>query len=231
MQKKLDFLLGKYDVGKKALLQEYSVVIDNTEIPLLPWRCERRFVELKNIVNNGTLVGVSTFRVCRIDTRGSDINMLLYREFDICQYIIGSKISEIMTFKNDNTANVLAKLENNVICTIEVAATLAVGTQPIDKHEIISQRGIACDRVVDTQVPQQSIYSYIDSNIPETYTDVDFELFGLEAEKVALVRQAFEAAKNPTLMDELKKDARGLKKLINLSDKSAEQTTNVKVGA
>ena len=54
LQEKLEFLLDKYSVEKKAVLKDAkTVVIDGKEIPVLSHRSERRFVELKNIVNNG----------------------------------------------------------------------------------------------------------------------------------------------------------------------------------
>ena len=53
MQKELDFLLEKYSVDKKAVLNgQETVSVDGTEVPLFSWRNERRFIELKNIVNN-----------------------------------------------------------------------------------------------------------------------------------------------------------------------------------
>jgi len=87
----------------------------------------------------------------------------------------------------------VAKLENGVVCTIEVAATLPATASPIDKHEIIARRGVACDRAVDTQVPQHSVYVFSEKG-EEAYTDTDYELYGLSEEDTAVVRQAFLAA-------------------------------------
>ena len=89
LQEKLNFLIGKYSLDVKAILKnEKTVVIDGKEIPLLSHRCERRFLELKNIVNNGTLVGISVMRVARIVEKDNDIYEELYRELDLCQYIL-----------------------------------------------------------------------------------------------------------------------------------------------
>jgi len=59
---------------------------------------------------------------------------------------------------------------------------LPVGTAMIDRHELIAGRGVACDRVVDTQVPQDSIYA-LTGDGERRYTDTDAELFGLEPTK------------------------------------------------
>lgn len=231
-QKGLDYLLNKYDINCKCKLsnENMSVETDGKVIPLLPWRNERRFIELKNLVGDGTLEGISVMRVCRIENVGRNPDDIIYRELDLCEWILGSYVESIYTIKNgDKAANIIAQLKSGVVCTIEVAATLPKDAKAIDKHEIISQRGVACDRVVDTQVPQQSIYVFTDKKEPDTYTDVDFELYGYTAEEAAFIRQAFEAVKNADLADALIESADHLKEMIKLSQKSVADSCNVSV--
>jgi hypothetical protein len=197
LQEKLDFLLNKYSVETKTILKDCkTVIIDGKEIPILSHRLERRFIELKNIVQGGTLQGISVMRVARIVEKGADIFTELYRELDICQYILGRKIVAVTAMQNDNTLNVIATTEDSIVCTIEISATLAKGEIPKDKHEIIAQRGTACDVVVDAQLKQDSIYVFGAEN--KKYTDVDFELFGLSIEDIAVVRSAFTIAQKGT---------------------------------
>lgn len=219
LQDKLDFLLEKYSVDVKAVLKDTkTVVIRGAELPILSHRNERRFIELKNIVNNGTLVGISVMRVARIVEKGSDIYEALYRELDLCQYILQRNIKSIMVMENDNVMNAIATTEDGVVCTIEISATLQVGELPKDKHEIISQRGIACDVVVDAQLKQDSIYVFGAEN--KKYTDVDFELYGLSVEEIAIVRAAFAVAQNKNF-DELKAIHENLCTLVDMAKKSA----------
>jgi len=197
LQEKLNFLLDKYSVETKAQLKDReTVIINNKEIPILSQRLERRFIELKNIVQGGTLQGISVMRVARIVEKGTDIFAELYREFDICQYILGKKIVAVTAMQNDNTLNVIATAEDDIVCTLEISATLAKGEIAKDKHEIISQRGIACDIVVDAQLKQDSIYVFGAEN--KKFTDVDFELYGLSIEDIAVVRSAFTIAQKGT---------------------------------
>ncbi len=219
LQEKLDFLLEKYSVEKKAVLKnEKTVVIDGKEIPILSHRSERRFVELKNIVNNGTLVGVSVMRVARIVESGKDLYESLYRELDLCQFILQRKIKSITIMENGNVMNAIATTENGIVCTIEISATLAKGEIEKDKHEIISQRGIACDIVVDAQLRQDSIYVFGNEN--KKYTDVDFELYGLSIDEIAIVRAAFSVAQKYT-SDEMLSADKNLCTLIDMAKKSA----------
>lgn len=220
LQEKLDFLVAKYNVGVKPVLKnKNAVIIDGKEIPVFPYRNERRFVELKNIVHNGTLVEVSVMRVSRITEAGKDVYEELYREFGICQYVLQRKIKSVMVMENGNVLNAIATTEDGIVCTLEISATLKNGEIEKDKHEIISQRGIACDVVVDAQLKQDSIYVFGNEN--KKYTDVDFELYGLSAEEVSIVRVAFSVAKNKNY-DEMVKNAAELCKLTELAKKSAK---------
>ena len=81
MQEKLAFLLDKYSVKAPIVLKDRkTAVLDGAEIPLLPHRAELRFIELKNMVQGGTLQGISVMRVAIIIERGADIFEALYRE-------------------------------------------------------------------------------------------------------------------------------------------------------
>ena len=116
------------------------------------------------------------------------------------------------------------KLENGVVCTIEASATLPCDAKDIDKHEIIAEKGVACDRVVDTQIPQSSIYLFSDKKVPKEYMDVDAELYGLNVDEAAVVRQSFDLAANDYTLDI---DAKHLDKLIEAVEKSLQNTENV----
>lgn len=218
LQKNLDFLLEKYSVASKAVLKnEKTVEIDGVQLPILAHRSERRFIELKNIVQGGTLVGISVMRTARIIEKKADIFEALYRELDICQYILGRKIKQITVMENGNVLNAIATAEDDIVCTIEISATLKKGEIAKDKHEIISQRGIACDIVVDAQLKQDSIYIFGKEN--KKFTDVDFELYGLTIEEIAIVREAFSMAQN-NKVEEIAKINENLCKLVEMAKKS-----------
>ncbi len=218
LQEKLGLLLDKYSVETKVEFKDREkAVIAGVDTPILSHRLERRFIELKNIVQGETLQGISVMRVARIVEKGTDIFKELYREFDICQYILGKKIVGVTAMQNDNTINVIATAEGGIVCTIEVSATLSKGETAKDKHEIISQRGIACDVVVDAQLKQDSIYVFGAEN--KKFTDVDFELYGLSIEDIAIVRSAFTIAQKGT-KDEMVATDSYLKVLVQKAKES-----------
>lgn len=219
LQEKLNFLLEKYSVETPATLKDITaVIIDGKEIPLLPWRLERRFIEQKNIVTGGTLQGISVMRVARIIEKDANIYEALYRELDICQFVLQRKLISIMVMTGDHVLNAISTCEDGVVCTIEISATLAKGEAPKDKHEIIAQRGTCCDVVVDAQLKQDSIYFFGAEN--KKFTDVDFELYGLGIDQIAVVRSAFAIAQKK-LGDEMLAIHENLYKLVEMAKRSA----------
>lgn len=225
----ISFLLDKYAVDKKVEVESLeSVVIEGERHALLPWRWERRIVELKNLAQgtaaSGKLEGISVMRVAHIDKKTSDLWSVLRRELDICEFVIGSEAAEIFAIQNlEKAMNVIMKLKNGVVCTIELATTLSEDAKVIDKHEIIAQKGVACDRVVDTQVPQSSIYLFTDDEKAE-FQDVDAELYGLSIDEIAVVRQSFDMAANAYHLDS---QAAHLDCLIAAAQQSEKELQNV----
>ena len=220
-QEKLDLLMNKYGVSANAVMESpLSVTVDGKAFPLLPHRYERRFIELKKMLHDGTVTGISAIRCGHVAAAGTDLNALIRRELDLCQFLSGQKIVTVSAFmQQDKAVMILAVLESGIVCPVELAVTLPAGSQPIDKHEVISARGLVCDRVVDTQIPQQSVYLYADTN--EAYTDVDFELYGLSVSDVAAVRNAFALVKDPALRTASEEISRTLDHLTECVRQSA----------
>ncbi len=186
--------------------------------PLLPWRFERRFVELKRIVDQRTITPVLMCRFsCMTDGRTLGLAAVLYRELDLAEWLTGATIMAISaSITEERWANVIVRLANDVVCSVEIGAGLPAGTVPVDRHELIARRGVACDRVVDSQVPQSSVYALTASGTAQ-YTDNDAELFGLPPDDVPLVRAAYDALVNPGRVDAWRKQHRRLVGLVELA--------------
>ena len=150
------------------------------------------------------------------------LDAILYREFDLIEWMNDSPIISVYaSVAAGRFANVLVRLQNGVIGSIEAGATLPTGSQPdvLDRHEIIAGRGLASDRAVDTQLPQDSVYVFTAKGV-DKYTDTDAELFGLDDEEVSLVRSAYELAAGPDLADALRRQHRRLAALVQAAHES-----------
>ncbi len=194
---------------------------DGRAVPLLTWRAERRFVELKRLVDEQTVAPLVMCRLARFtDGREQALPRCLYRMLDLCEWLSGKQITGLFaSFGRGGCANVVCRLEADVLSSIEISGTLPAGSEPVDRHELIAGRGVACDRVVDTQVPQSSVY-LISQGRTETYTDSDAELFGLSPEQVPLVRAAFRVLAAPNLADEWRRQHERLRSLVDLASTS-----------
>lgn len=227
MQKGLDYLIQKYSVDAKAVINGVCTAnIDGLDYPILSWESERRFIELKNLVKN-RLGNMSTYRIGCTDKKSKDIFDLLAREIGILEFTLDSKIIEIFAISGENTLNCIAETENGCICTIELATTLSDNDTPVDKHEIITDKGVACDRVVDTQVPQESIYVFGDKKI--TYTDTDAELFGYTDREISTIRKVFSLSKDKNERNESIIKMSHINKVVESAKKSLATLENVEI--
>ena len=215
MNRSLAFLREKYGCPAGEIVQGtefFELALPSGDrLPLLPWRVERRFVELKKIIDGKTLEDVSTFRFASFSAGGDSVKAAA-RELDLASFLAGSPVKQLFAVRSGEAAcNILARLENGMSASVECGIKLPAGAAPLDRHEIIARRGVASDRAVDTQVPQSSIYEWTPSGF-QTFTDVDTELFGLPNDQIWIVRAAFAVLMKPELAAEWTAAAGAMKK-------------------
>ena len=230
MQKGLNLLLEKYSVSKTAVLSadRRAVAIDGVNVPVLPWESERRIIELRNLVVTGRLGNMCTYRIGHTAKKGTDLFELLAREVGILEFTVNSVAKEIFAIAGVNTMNCIVETENGCVCTIELGATLEDGQKDIDKHEIITDSGVACDRVVDTQMPQESVYVF--GKNKQVFMDTDGELYGYEEIQINTIRNAFAVAKSEELCKANTAKWAHIQKVVEGAKKSLATLENVKVG-
>ena len=230
MNEKLAFLRDKYgcpagkivSAGRGCELE----LADGARVPLLPWRVERRFVELKKIVDGGTLEDVSTFRFAHFTAGGDQVETAV-KELDLAAYLAASPIARIFAVRNgDAVVNILARFGNGMSASVECGSKLPAGADVLDRHEIIARRGVASDRGVDTQVPQSSIYEWTTDGTA-TFTDVDTELFGLPNDEIWIVRAAYAVLMKPELAAEWRRAAAAMKQYAGAIQRSAAENQPV----
>lgn len=228
----LEHLLKKYqihvpgnihlykDLSSKELCMEPGYEFlenwkEKYEVPLLMWRVKRKFIELKKIVEDRVIEDASLFRISSIASNDKwTLDALLYREIDVCEFVSNGKIITIQAIVDSNhSANVILKMDNGILCSVEVNVQLPSKDFLIDRHEIIGRRGVASDLSVDTQIPQSSVYGFT-KNREFKYTDVDAELFGFDEEQINRIRAAFTLLKYPNIIIEWKQQHKHLTNLV-----------------
>ena len=230
MQKGLNYLLHKYSVSVDAKLSNDGKVLTvNGEcIPTFPWESERRFIELRNLVVLGRVGNMCSYRIGHTSKKGTDLFELFAREIGILEFTVNSPVKEIFAIAGNNTMNCIAETENGCVCTIELGATLDESASDIDKHEIITDNGVACDRAIDTQVPQSSVYVFGKNDA--VYCDIDAELYGYSEVEINIIRNAFAIAKNAEARELAKIKYEHIQSIVEAANKSLNTLENVKVG-
>ena len=204
--------------------------LTSNDVPLLSWRSNRKFFELHKITSGNVIENVCMLRFCHLTDESFDLSALIYREFDLCEYIGQGKIISLhATITNNRSGSIIVKLDNGIICSVEVGNQLPCKSNVIDRHEIIAQRGVASDLVVDTQIPQHSIYTYTKNGFMR-YKDVDNELFGLDEMEVEYVRSAFDLLKNPKQKDNYIRHHEHLSQLVNVAFVSNDERKKIVIG-
>lgn len=230
MQRGLDYLLQKYSVGVCAKMSEDGALvrIEGEDYPVLGWEAERRIIELRNLVVSGRVGNMCTYRIGHTSTKGTDLYELLAREIGILEFTTNSTVIEIFAITGAGTMNCIAETDNGCVCTIELGATLECGEADIDKHEIITDNGVACDRVVDTQVPQSSIYVYGKDKMK--FQDTDAELYGYAESEINKIRFAFLLSKNSDARDAARARYEHIVEVVNAARLSADTLENIRIG-
>jgi len=230
MQKGLNYLLNKYSVSGEVKLSDdgKTLTVNGECVPTLPWESERRIVELRNLVVLGRVGNMCTYRIGHTSKKGTDLFEMLTREVGILEFTVNSSVKEIFAIAGKNTMNCIAETENGCVCTIELGATLDEGDADIDKHEIITDNGVACDRVVDTQVPQSSVYVFGKNDA--VYCDTDAELYGYSEIQINTIRNAFALAKSEEARANAKAKYAHIMAVVEAAKKSVSTLENVKVG-
>lgn len=217
---------GAYRLLPGNQLMESTLASNDT--PLLSWRVKRPFQELRKIVQDAVVEQVCLLRFsCLAAPEYGSLAALIYREADLCEYIGGGKIASVFAvWDGQRSVNLIVRLDTGLLCSIEISSQLPPDSALKDRHEIIGRRGTASDRVVDTQVPQQSIY-YHTATGGQCYTDTDMELFGFDDGEIEHIRSAFELLKNAHLRSEWTHQHRHLIQVVQAAITSGEKNEKI----
>jgi hypothetical protein len=189
-----DMLLPDWSLTGKRRLR----LVDH-EIPLMPWRFNRRLETIYELIYvDGAVKNLCSYKSIRIDHTDSDLEELLYSELDTCEWLVGDKITSIYALQNQKQAILAVALMNSgVTATIELAATLSKESIPVTRHEIIAVEGVIMDRAINEQVPVETVYLYTaDKKEPVGFTDMDISMFGLSPDEVEIVDNAVDLLKH-----------------------------------
>lgn len=196
----VDCAKGKFKFFQTSLQEDSEEYID---IPLFHWRNKRRYIELRNILVENIVEEPVGMRVKHIRSDGS-LDDLLIREMDLLEFILGDKIVKVFSSVDieNQYCNLVLSTEKGIRASMELGIVPNI-VEPIEMHEIICRTGIASDLVVDTQIEHYPIYVYSKDKV-KVYTDIDYELYGIENDQADLIRYILHVLDNISQIESLK---------------------------
>ena len=173
--------------GKDAYCD--AVEINGKLIPMYDWRY---YVKNNGLYQNcdNHLGKLSTLRTSHFAGRDKTLRQLLFIELDLAEFFLRSKVAYIMGFGTEKAANFIVKMENDTICSLELAVTMPAGEKARAKHTIYSTNGQTSDLCFDNKLDQDEIFLFADGG-NQSFVDIDVPLFGLSLKEMDLTYTIF----------------------------------------
>lgn len=200
-------------------------------VPLYHWQLKRRYVELRNILDNGMVKNALAMRIHHIvpkDDFTRSLKDILVFESNLVEFITHQRIDKVFSdFSGDRYTNCIMSTDGNVKVSMELGFS-PDGSEPVLLHEVIGKNGLACDVVVDTQTQQYPIYVFKGKQT-EKYTDIDAELYDMDNTQVDTIRFIMWALTDTTRVDALCENYAHIEKVCAAAAKANENVryTNV----
>lgn len=174
-------------------------------VPLYHWQLKRRYMELRNILDNKMVETPRALRIHHIVPRDAftvSLKDIIIFETNLMEFIIHQKIDRVFAdFSNDVYANCIMSTDGNIKVSMELGFS-PDGSEPVLLHEIVARTGIASDVVVDTQTQQYPIYLFKGKQTLR-YNDIDAELYDIENVQADCIRFILWALADIGRIDEL----------------------------
>ena len=206
------------------------LILEGERIPLLGYRYEPRINSMRNYgrANPAANCSLNTISFIGKDT---SLDALMYREMDLTEYLLHSKIKKITAFIKDGAANMLLVTELGSVGGLELGATMAEGAMAQVNHRLITTHGCATDRTVNNVAEQSGVYLFRDDDVrPIEYNEGEYYLFGLSVEESVIATYIFAILQGKVNKNELIEQDKHLRELVELAKKSSECGESVYCG-
>lgn len=157
------------------------LILDGESYPIFTWRYHPKYYTLRTSLP--MLGKLSTVKSLDFAPRSRTMAQELFRELDLVEFFLSSRIISIMGYGNRQAANFIVRLENGTIANLELSVTMPAEAGRESKHTIFTTNGMVTDMVADNVIIQQQVHLFNSGKDPVAFTDHDVNLFGLELEE------------------------------------------------
>jgi len=153
------------------------LVLEGKEYPLFWWRADPQVDMMHDLAPERKPCSMKLNRTC---PKSWGLEKLLYKELDIAEYMLGSRVKSMMNFRQGDSMNMLCTMENERVALFELGATLHDDTDEQGRHTYWGEAGMASDKVVSQKLPSRAVYLFTrDKAEPTTYHDLFIYMYGL----------------------------------------------------
>lgn len=154
------------------------VEIDGKIYPVFAWRGDPQICYVANNAR-GNMGSCCSLKISGAISKDFGLDNFLYKEFETAEWALNSEIKHLTAFINDNSCNVIARMENDKVAVLELGANLPVGAEEQTRHTAWGTKGMASSRIISQKVRSQTVYLFNDGPTPTTYNDEMTALYGL----------------------------------------------------
>lgn len=198
------------------------LILEGERIPLLAHRYEPRINAMRRYGSAKPRENCSLNTISFIG-KDTSLDALIYREMDLTEYLLHSRINKVTAFIKGGAANMLLVTEMGSVGGLELGATMAEGAMAQVNHRLITTHGCATDRTVNNVSEQSGVYLFRDDDVrPIEYNDGEYYLFGLTVEDSVIATYIFAIMQGKVDKNELIEQDKHLRELIAIARKSSE---------
>lgn len=154
-----------------------TLVLEGEKYPLFWWRTDPQVDMMQELAPDRKLCSMKLNRTC---PKCWGLEKLLYKELDIAELMLRSRVKTVMNFRQGDSMNMLCTMENDRVALFELGATLHDDADEQGRHTYWGEEGMASDRVVSQKLPGRAVYLFTqDRPEPETFHDLFIYVYGL----------------------------------------------------
>lgn len=177
----------------------YWLLLDEKRCLLMPWRTNKRLNNMRQVMTPVFAAGVSAMKSECVVQRCYPLEALAAREIDICEWVLGDKITEVFALTDEaQVFHLIGRMAGGARITIDITNALHESVRETERHEVFAKGGSLVDLPVGMQLATEDIYAFrSDSEYPETYSEVILDDTFYTREEAALIRDIRQALANP----------------------------------
>ena len=176
-----------YKVRRGELLDEY-VVLNGREYPLLYWRKKASINKMKSVSRRiGKIVSV---KINACVGKEVPVKRLAVQNCDIAEYLADAEITDVKSFSNGRTANVIARLNGDALAVLELSGCLPENSVEQGVQTVFARNGFVSDKVPAQLLKNEAVHLFAKGK-HETYSDYSCNLYGFNEDELTRVSAVY----------------------------------------